>query len=179
MSEPRPIRRSATAALRSALLQRNDFRCAVCGVSNDEVPLDLAYFQPLSQGGDASPENLIILCPNCHVDFDRRPREIEFTTFLVNLLTAHPAFRSVEQEPVIGSRERLRPDILAARRTAKAEERLVIECKTAVAIGTKSAGAVAHQLTRYAAHIHGARPVLAVPATLSEGQRAVIIDPAT
>ena len=174
MSEPRAIRRHATAALRSALLQQHDYRCAVCGVSNDEVPLSISYFQPLSQGGGASLENLTILCPNCHVDFDRRPREIEFTTFLVSLLTAHPAFRSVEQEPVIGGRERLRPDILAARRTAKAEERLVIECKTPVAIGTNRVYVVAHHLTRYAAHIHGARPVLAVPATLSEEQRAVL-----
>ena len=174
MPEPRPIRRNATAALRSTLLQKHDYRCAVCGLSNDAVPLHLAHIQPLSQGGDTSPENLTVLCPNCNVQFDRKPRELEFTTFLVSLLTGHPAFSRIEQEPVIGGRERLRPDILATRRTADVEERLVIECKTSIAIGTTRIDAVAQQLTRYAAHVPGARPVLAVPATLSEEQRAVL-----
>lgn len=138
------------------------------------MPLHFAHIQPLSQGGDTSSENLIVLCPNCHVQFDCKPRELEFTTFLVSLLTGHPAFSRIEQEPVIGGRERLRPDILVTRRTADVEERLVIECKTSIALGTTRIDAVAQQLTRYAAHVPGARPVLAVPATLSEEQRAVL-----
>jgi hypothetical protein len=143
-------------------------------VDNDSIPLELAHIQPLYAGGETSEDNLTILCPNCHVQSDRQPREAEFAAFLVELLKANPSFVAVEQEPLLGDRERLRPDILVKRRISGHEVTLVIECKTAVALGITRIGSVAEQLTRYVTHIPQARPVLAVPATLSEGERSAL-----
>jgi len=143
-------------------------------VSNDSVPLQFAHIQRLAAGGESSPDNLTVLCPNCHIQFDRQPHEIEFTAFLGALLKDNPLFREVELEPLIEGRERFRPDILVKRLALDDEQLLVIECKTAVVLGTSHITSAADQLKRYAAHVPGARPVLAVPATLSVRELAIL-----
>jgi hypothetical protein len=43
-------------------------RCVICGSS---VALQIAHILPLSLGGSNSSDNLILLCPTCHVAIDR------------------------------------------------------------------------------------------------------------
>ena len=174
MTEPKPIFKGPAAAARRSILQKHGYRCARCGVSLDSASIHFEHIHPSTHREDSAPENLTVLCPNCHFQLDHQPPEIEFVSFLVGLLQVHSLFTDVEQEPVIGDRERLRPDILARRRVGNVKERLVIECKTTVRIGMARIDAIAHQLIRYVAHVPGARPVLAVPVTLSDEQRTAL-----
>jgi hypothetical protein len=38
------------------------------------VPLELAFIVSPARGGTSDPDNLITLCPNCHLAVDRTPR---------------------------------------------------------------------------------------------------------
>lgn len=48
--------------------QRYDFRCGYCGVSESDAGgnLTVDHFQPVSQGGDDSEENLVHACFKCN-----------------------------------------------------------------------------------------------------------------
>ncbi len=61
-------RRSIPRKLKETLLEQSNNQCSVCGAKSH---LQLAHIRPLSLGGDNSPENLIVLCPTCHVSVDR------------------------------------------------------------------------------------------------------------
>jgi DNA-directed RNA polymerase subunit RPC12/RpoP len=156
--------------------QKKIYRCAACGKILDFAHFDLNHIRPLNQELKQIPKNLTILCEDCHNNFGSQPREIEFVNFLTSLLKGHPLFSNVEQEVIIGDGERLRPDILVQRNTSDGYEVLVIECKTAAVLSTLKISSVVDQLKTYAAHLPGARPVLAVPASLSEQQRRFLSD---
>ena len=40
-------------------------RCVMCGDA-DQLVLEKHHLKPKKQGGDESPENIMILCANCH-----------------------------------------------------------------------------------------------------------------
>ena len=61
-------RRSIPRKLKETLLAQSNNQCSVCGAKSH---LEVAHIRPLSLGGDNSPENLIVLCPTCHVSVDR------------------------------------------------------------------------------------------------------------
>ena len=46
--------RRQDAALRQTLLEKYGYACAVCGIKNDDVPLELAHIVPVSMGGETS-----------------------------------------------------------------------------------------------------------------------------
>lgn len=71
--DPVVVRASAGARRRLSRAIAADLlagRCAICGVSAADVPLEAAHIRPLSAGGDTTRENLVALCPNCHRRYD-------------------------------------------------------------------------------------------------------------
>jgi len=54
--------------LKQTVLKESEFKCSVCGAKNF---LELHHIQPISLGGENSPDNLIVLCPTCHMAVDR------------------------------------------------------------------------------------------------------------
>ena len=52
--------------LRYEILKRAGGRCELCGVSHDEVPLDVDHIVPRAKGGDNDPSNLQVLCRTCN-----------------------------------------------------------------------------------------------------------------
>lgn len=162
------INRRITAGLRQKLLEKYGYACAACGVNNESVPLELAHLVPLSHGGDTSEENLTLLCPDCHRSFDRQPREIEFVSFLTDILRRHPGYNDVRQEVLIGRETRYRADLIVQRRIHNKSEPLLIECKTPSIFTSARIQNVIDQLQTYRNVSGNKRVILAVPATLRE-----------
>lgn len=62
-------RRLLTARLKWKILQRDDFRCRVCGrdaAADRNVRLDVDHIMPVSRGGKTEPANLRTLCNQCN-----------------------------------------------------------------------------------------------------------------
>lgn len=62
-------RRLLTTRLRWRIMQRDQFRCCVCGADaavDRDVRLDVDHTIPVSQGGLTAPENLRTLCSKCN-----------------------------------------------------------------------------------------------------------------
>ncbi|MEN5347402.1 HNH endonuclease signature motif containing protein [Achromobacter mucicolens] len=154
--------------LRRKILDKYGHKCAICDVSDDVVSLELAHLVPISNGGEPSEKNLIILCPNCHKTLDRQPREIEFVSFITELLKLHPGFSEVRQEVLLGRETRYRADILVNRTSGGGKEALLIECKTPIVFAAGSIRNAISQLETYRAVYGDCRLVLAIPATLTE-----------
>ena len=61
---------SIPKSLRERLLKQYGSCCPVCGAK--DVPLEIAYRIPLAQGGKSDDiDNLMVLCPTCHVQMDQ------------------------------------------------------------------------------------------------------------
>ncbi|WYX30877.1 HNH endonuclease signature motif containing protein [Achromobacter denitrificans] len=165
---------SVRAVLRRKMMEKYQRRCAACGISDDVIPLELAFVVGLSSGGDMSEDNLTVLCPNCHRAFYRGPRGIEFVTFLTELLTRHRHYSDVRQEALLGRETRYRADIIANRRSGDSAEPLLIECKVYPALTAAHTRSVIAQLEKYQAAYGDCRKILAIPATLRDGDLAAL-----
>lgn len=55
-----------TPKLRYQILQRDGFRCVLCGCTSDHTMLEVDHIRPISKGGRTVPENLRTLCRNCN-----------------------------------------------------------------------------------------------------------------
>lgn len=60
-------RNSLTRKMKNRILTSSRNKCAVCG---SEAYLEIAHIKPIYAGGDSSDENLIVLCPTCHMAVD-------------------------------------------------------------------------------------------------------------
>lgn len=52
--------------LRYRVLKESGGRCALCGISKEDSPLDIDHIIPRSKGGKTVYENLQVLCANCN-----------------------------------------------------------------------------------------------------------------
>lgn len=138
--------RTTSATLREKLLEKFNFACINCGIANSEIPLQLAHLVAVTSGGETTEENLTVLCPNCHAQFDRKPREIEFVSFLSELLKEHPNYKEVNQEVLLGGGTRFRGDILVKRKLPNASVTLLIECKTSIGYFNSRIAEILNQL---------------------------------
>lgn len=63
------VRRPIPVKLRMAILKRDNFRCQLCGATTrtrPDIELHVDHKHPHSRGGDASEENLWVLCNLCN-----------------------------------------------------------------------------------------------------------------
>ena len=165
--QPNHRRTAIPQELRERLLAKYGNACAICGASGTVVPLQFAYLLATSLPGEPTEDNLILLCPTCHMAFDRQPREYEFVAFLSDLLRSHPSYHDVNQEAIIGHEERYRADIIARRRVSRESETVLIECKTAPIRSARLHDLVS-SLLKYRTAYGECRLVLSIPATLAE-----------
>lgn len=57
-----------TPKLRYEILQRDGFRCAICGRGQEDgVKLHVDHIKPVSKGGRTTPDNLRTLCQDCNL----------------------------------------------------------------------------------------------------------------
>ena len=62
-----------TKKLRMQILQRDGFRCKICGQRPSEdanITLHIHHIRPWSEGGATVPANLITICHTCHMGLD-------------------------------------------------------------------------------------------------------------
>ena len=62
--------RDVNLRLRFKIMQRDNFKCCVCGASpatNPSVELHIDHIVPWSKGGETIPENLQTLCSKCNL----------------------------------------------------------------------------------------------------------------
>ena len=67
----------ASDEMRLRILKEAKGRCALCGATKDERPLDIDHILPRSKGGKAEYENLQVLCSKCN----RTKRNTEDTDY--------------------------------------------------------------------------------------------------
>ena len=61
-------RKLMTSTLRYEILERDGFRCQICGRSaQDGVILHIDHIKPVSKGGKTDPSNLRVLCAECNL----------------------------------------------------------------------------------------------------------------
>ncbi|TKJ67653.1 endonuclease [Pseudomonas viridiflava] len=171
MSGPRQDLRwskTTTKALRKKIIEKHNGSCFMCGAKNSAHPLEISHIVPLAKGGAMSENNLIALCPSCHRLFDRQPREIEFLSFLSELLSLHQDYSNLRQEAILGREVRYRADILVDHKSGQTVSTLLIECKTYLAQNSLYVSGIISQLDAYKSAYGDCQMVLAVPATLKE-----------
>jgi len=164
-------RRIPSAAMRKHIVEKHNNKCAMCSISGEQVPLELASITPLHQGGSMTEENFLLLCPNCHRYMDMGPKEIEFVNFLYQVLKASNSNQNVQLETIIGESQRARADILIENNR---KEKTLIECKSNKAITRSHSSKIIEQITEYGKLLGKCKKVLAIPGRLpSEIKRNV------
>ena len=153
-----------TAEDRRAVIAAAEGRCTHCNAS--DIPLEIRFIVPRSQGGGAGRENLEAVCPNCHRLLDSAPSELFFVRFLADLLEANPDYASVEREPILGHR-RLRPDLFATEMRDGRDRALLIECKSFPVLSQARVENLREQLAVYQAAAPDRQLVLAFPGRVS------------
>jgi CRISPR/Cas system Type II protein with McrA/HNH and RuvC-like nuclease domain len=63
---PKPKRGGISKKLRFLVLQRDNFRCCICGRTAKETKLEVDHKIPVSKGGTDSLDNLWTLCIDCN-----------------------------------------------------------------------------------------------------------------
>lgn len=167
-------RNSHSVQMRKNLLEKFNHCCASCGVKDDIVPLEIASLTPVSAESELSEDNMTILCPSCHMTFDRRPKEYEFINFLSGLLKNNSNFSNVRQEVLLGQEIRYRGDILVTRKEKEKYVTLLVECKAYLSPTLNHIKNIIYQLGKYKATLENCQMVLAVSSTLREKDLAML-----
>lgn len=158
-------------AIREELLAKFDYTCQSCGISG--VPLELSYVVPISEGGTHQIDNLTILCGPCNRHLGAfRPREIEFTYFLRDILTRHPHYWNVGAETRLG--EQARADLTANRRMQDEEQTIIIESKGRSFLRHRQIKSAIAQIDRYRTLSSFDAAVLAFPGRLSKDDQTAL-----
>ena len=58
--------RMRTKEMRYKILQRDGFKCVICGIGADDAPLRLNHLVKLIDGGEHTEENTVTVCANCN-----------------------------------------------------------------------------------------------------------------
>ena len=84
--------RKFSAILRRKLLEKHNYSCSICGVKNEDIPLEIAHLIPLYQGGETSEKNRLFRIPYANVLYEHL-RITQKARSLVNPLNAFfPAY---------------------------------------------------------------------------------------
>lgn len=169
-----PRSRAGLSAIRAHLLDRHNHRCQACGATEN---LQLAAIVPFGEGGDSSPDNFLILCPNCHARYDSfRPQEAEFNTFLCQLLAENPQYANPSLEKLLDSKNRARADLFADRIAGGRRQSVLVECKSRGFFRGNQLDDAIRQIDRYRALVKPDIAALAFPGRLSPNDRSKLID---
>lgn len=151
---------------------RADEKCEACGIPTPT--LQIARLSGSSSDHDDI-EQYVVLCPNCHARLDQfSPRDLEFVSFLGELLLNNSKFKNVQNECDLGDSSHLRADFLATR-AGTAEERLVIEAKRWSFVRPSDAIAAVEQLTKYQRAARADALALAFPGRVSKSAREILV----
>ena len=161
---------------RTRAVEAQGDKCPVCGAKN--VPLEVAHIVPVSMGGTDNPENLTVLCTNCHRTMHRAGfSEMEFNYYLYRLLEASPHFRNTVIEAAVSDLPALRADMTTEKVLDRGKgkvETVLIECKNTSFLAGGRLEEVIIRIDRYRRETGFDTYVLAFPGRLSpEGQERV------
>jgi len=156
-------RRTPSLAMRKSIVDKHNNACAMCSISGEKIPLELASIMPLHQGGTMTEDNFLLLCPNCHRYMDMGPKEVEFVNFLYQVLKASNSNHNIQLEAIIGESRRARADILIEN---DQKETILIECKSNKAITRNHSSKIIEQILEYEKLIGKCKKVLAIPGRL-------------
>jgi len=159
--------------VKKKLIEEREGRCPVCGAHN--VPLEVAHIIPIARGGTENPENLTVLCANCHRSMDRGGySEMEFNYYLYQLLEKSPDFGNNVIEARISKEPSFRADITTNRILKRKKESILIECKNASFLTGNRLNATIHQIERYRENTSFDRYVLAFPGRMSKAGQLLV-----
>ena len=156
-------RRVPSVVMRKSIVDKHNNTCAMCSISGEKFPLELASIMPLHQGGSMTEDNFLLLCPKCHRYMDMGPKEIEFVNFLYQVLKATDLNQNIQLEAIIGESRRARADILIEN---DKKEIILIECKSNKAITRSHSSKIIEQILEYEKLIGKCKKVLAIPGRL-------------
>jgi len=133
-----------------ALSDRHGNRCQSCGA--EDTRLEIAHIVPIAKGGGMGPDNLALLCRNCHYLLDAfRPSEFEFGRFLSEILSSSPHYHDVAAESPLRTNEGaiVWADLTATRSPNGTRERVLIEAKSWSSLGGEQVQRAIEQIDRY------------------------------
>ena len=156
-------RRIPPASMRVNLIKKHNNRCAICSVSGEQIPLEIASITPLHQGVSMTEDDFLLLCPNCHRYLDIGPKEIEFVNFLYQVLKEVYPSKSVQLEAIIGESQRAKVDIFIE---DDKKGKILVECNSNRAITRSHSFKIVEQILEYGKLIGECRKVLAIPGRL-------------
>jgi hypothetical protein len=149
--------------MRANLILKHNNKCAMCAISGEQIPLELASITPLHLGGSMAEENFLLLCPKCHRYIEIGPKEIEFVNFLYQILKETKPNQSIQLEAIIGESRRARADILIE---DSLKMKTLIECKSNKVITRGHSSKIVEQILEYGKLIGECKKVLAIPGRL-------------
>jgi hypothetical protein len=157
--------RESNDTILEKLIRRDGSRCSVCGATN--MPLQVHHRVPLSEGGNDSLDNLVLVCQKCHMSREGL-REYEFEDYILRLVTLNEDFRNVRHHARVSNRAWLRPDILAEERVEGTWRSIIIECKSSATFTFERLSAAIAQLRVYRNLSPSSKLILAFPGTSSK-----------
>ena len=72
--------------VRAEVLERDNHCCIICG---SNYGLQIAHYISRARGGLGIPQNLVVMCPYCHFEFDNGKLHTQITSLVQEHLTAH------------------------------------------------------------------------------------------
>jgi hypothetical protein len=159
--------------IKDRLIKAAGGQCPVCGAEN--VPLETAHIIPIARSGAENPDNLTVLCANCHRSMDRGGySEMEFSYYLYQLLEKSPDFGNSVIEARISKEPSFIADITTNRILKRKKESILIECKNASFLTGNRLKATIHQIERYRENSSFDRYVLAFPGRMSKAGQFLV-----
>lgn len=170
-------RRNINSKLKKIIFSKYSGKCAMCGISNEDIQLQISHIYPKSFGGESTEENLILVCPNCHFKLDRAIlNEREFITVLVDLLKNSHKYKNIETNKQLGNQIKVEVDIYAELTEARADKKkIIVECKSLRAISEFYIDKVIEELEKISSTYPSAKIIFATPSRIPEKIKEILV----
>ncbi|WP_419209861.1 HNH endonuclease [Providencia manganoxydans] len=170
-------RRNINNKLKRMIFSKYSGRCAICGISNEDVGLGISHIYPKSFGGESTEENLVLVCPNCHFKLDRAIfHEREFITALVDLLKNSHKYKNIETNKQLGNQIKIEVDIYAELTgTCEDKKEIIVECKSLRAISEFYIDKVIDEIETINSIYPSAKIIFATPSRIPEKIKEILV----
>jgi len=170
-------RRNINSKLKKIIFSKYSGKCAMCGISNEDMQLEISHIYPKSFGGESTEENLILVCPNCHFKLDRDIlNEREFITVLVDLLKNSHKYKNIETNKQLGNQIKVEVDIYAELTEARADKKeIIVECKSLRAISEFYIDKVIEEIEKISSTYPSAKIIFATPSRVPEKIKEILV----